>query len=82
MRASPPGSTVTWLVKHRAPTLTADSNLFELNSDPEVMRYITGGKPTPRKEIRDNIEGSEHGEVEYALTKNEWKTSGPGSLRP
>jgi RimJ/RimL family protein N-acetyltransferase len=30
-------------------------NLFELNSDPEVMRYINGGKPTPREEIRDNI---------------------------
>jgi len=30
-------------------------NLFELNSDPEVMRYITGGKPTPLEEIRDNI---------------------------
>jgi RimJ/RimL family protein N-acetyltransferase len=30
-------------------------NLFELNSDPEVMRYITGGNPTPREEIRDNI---------------------------
>jgi RimJ/RimL family protein N-acetyltransferase len=30
-------------------------NLFELNSDPEVMRYITGGKSTPREEIRDNI---------------------------
>ena len=30
-------------------------NLFELNSDPEVMRYISGGKPTPREEIRDDI---------------------------
>jgi RimJ/RimL family protein N-acetyltransferase len=30
-------------------------NLFELNSDPEVMRYLTGGQPTPREEIRDNI---------------------------
>jgi RimJ/RimL family protein N-acetyltransferase len=30
-------------------------NLFELNSDPEVMRYINGGKPTPRDEIRDRI---------------------------
>jgi len=30
-------------------------NLFELNSDPEVMRYLTGGKPTPRAEIRDRI---------------------------
>jgi RimJ/RimL family protein N-acetyltransferase len=22
-------------------------NLFDLNSDPEVMRYLTGGRPTP-----------------------------------
>lgn len=29
-------------------------NLFELNSDPEVMRYLNGG-PTPREEIRDKI---------------------------
>jgi RimJ/RimL family protein N-acetyltransferase len=28
-------------------------DLFELNSDPEVMRYVTGGRPTPREEIRD-----------------------------
>jgi RimJ/RimL family protein N-acetyltransferase len=25
--------------------------LVELDSDPEVMRYITGGRPTPREEI-------------------------------
>jgi RimJ/RimL family protein N-acetyltransferase len=31
------------------------SNLFDLNSDPEVMRYLTGGRPTPREEIRDQI---------------------------
>jgi len=30
-------------------------NLFELNSDPEVMRYLTGGRTTPRDEIRDQI---------------------------
>jgi RimJ/RimL family protein N-acetyltransferase len=30
-------------------------NLFALNSDPEVMRYLTGGQPTPREEIRDLI---------------------------
>jgi RimJ/RimL family protein N-acetyltransferase len=30
-------------------------NLVDLNSDPEVMRYLTGGKPTPREEIRDQI---------------------------
>ena len=26
-------------------------NLVELDSDPEVMRYITGGRATPREEI-------------------------------
>lgn len=30
-------------------------NLFNLNSDPEVMRYLTGGQPTPRDEIRNEI---------------------------
>jgi RimJ/RimL family protein N-acetyltransferase len=30
-------------------------NLFDLNSDPEVMRYLTGGAPMPRAEIRDQI---------------------------
>jgi RimJ/RimL family protein N-acetyltransferase len=30
-------------------------NLFNLNSDPEVMRYLTGGRATPREEIRDRI---------------------------
>lgn len=30
-------------------------NVFELDSDPEVMRYITGGKPTPREVVRDEI---------------------------
>ena len=30
-------------------------NLFDLNSDPEVMRYINGGRPTPREVIRDEI---------------------------
>jgi RimJ/RimL family protein N-acetyltransferase len=30
-------------------------NLFDLNSDPQVMRYLTGGRPTPREVIRDEI---------------------------
>jgi RimJ/RimL family protein N-acetyltransferase len=30
-------------------------NLFNLNGDPAVMRYLTGGRPTPREEIRDQI---------------------------
>ena len=28
-------------------------NLFDLDSDPEVMRFITGGRPTPRDVIRN-----------------------------
>lgn len=30
-------------------------NLFDLNSDPEVMRYLTGGRPTPREVLRDEV---------------------------
>ena len=29
--------------------------LVDLDGDPEVMRYITGGRPTPRQEIRDEV---------------------------
>jgi RimJ/RimL family protein N-acetyltransferase len=29
--------------------------LFDLDNDPEVMRFLTGGKPTPREEIRDEV---------------------------
>ena len=36
---------------------TADDvdNIVGLDSDPEVMRYITGGRPTPRAEIVDVV---------------------------
>ena len=30
-------------------------NLFALNSDPEVMRYLTGGRPTPLEFLRDEV---------------------------
>jgi RimJ/RimL family protein N-acetyltransferase len=30
-------------------------NLFDLDSDPDVMRFINGGNPTPREVIRDEI---------------------------
>jgi RimJ/RimL family protein N-acetyltransferase len=29
--------------------------LVELDSDPAVMRYINGGRPTPREEIADDV---------------------------
>ena len=30
-------------------------NLVELDSDPEVMRFINGGRPTPRDEIENEV---------------------------
>jgi RimJ/RimL family protein N-acetyltransferase len=36
-------------------TLDDVDKLFSLNGDPDVMRYLTGGEPTPREEIRDRI---------------------------
>jgi RimJ/RimL family protein N-acetyltransferase len=36
---------------------TADDveNLVELDSDPDVMHFITGGRPTPRREIETDV---------------------------
>lgn len=30
-------------------------NLVELDSDPDVMRFLTNGRPTPYEEIRDDV---------------------------
>ncbi len=30
-------------------------NLVELDSDPHVMRFINGGRPTPRDEIENDV---------------------------
>ncbi|MFJ8142401.1 GNAT family N-acetyltransferase [Streptomyces sp. NPDC096013] len=36
------------------PFAAADADLLiELDSDPAVMRYLTGGAPTPPEEVRD-----------------------------
>jgi RimJ/RimL family protein N-acetyltransferase len=32
-----------------------EDNLVELDSDPQVLRFLNGGKPTPREEIRGQI---------------------------
>ena len=32
-----------------------EDNLVELDGDPEVMRFINGGRPTPREEVRGRI---------------------------
>lgn len=36
-------------------TLADTDDLVELDSDPEVMRFLTGGRPTPRSAVRDEI---------------------------
>jgi RimJ/RimL family protein N-acetyltransferase len=36
-------------------TAADEDNLLELNSDPEVMRYINGGQPSDRAFIRDQV---------------------------
>jgi RimJ/RimL family protein N-acetyltransferase len=36
-------------------TAADEDNLFELNSDPAVMRFLTGGKSTPREQIKDRV---------------------------
>ncbi|WP_435810424.1 GNAT family N-acetyltransferase [Streptosporangium canum] len=32
-----------------------EDDLVELDGDPEVMRFLNGGRPTPREEIRDRV---------------------------
>ncbi|GII01041.1 GNAT family N-acetyltransferase [Planobispora takensis] len=32
-----------------------EDHLVELDGDPEVMRFINGGRPTPREEIREDF---------------------------
>jgi len=36
-------------------TLADEENLFNLDHDPDVMRYINGGRPTPRQEVAEEI---------------------------
>ncbi|GAA4615817.1 GNAT family N-acetyltransferase [Actinoallomurus liliacearum] len=36
-------------------TTADEDNLVELNGDPEVMRYLTGGRPSSREEIRSRV---------------------------
>lgn len=32
-----------------------EDNLVELDNDPQVMRFLNGGKPTPREEVRSRV---------------------------
>jgi RimJ/RimL family protein N-acetyltransferase len=55
-------------------TMADADNLVSLDADPDVMHFITGGIPTARDEIEDDIlpypiEGNELGDVEYALDR-------------
>ena len=55
--ADPNGSTVVLeterLILRRLTPDDLDS-ATQLDSDPEVMRYINGGRPTSREEMRDD----------------------------
>ncbi len=42
-----------------------DENLFELDGDPEVMRYLTGGVPSTREYVRGAIGRIEAMRVKY-----------------
>jgi RimJ/RimL family protein N-acetyltransferase len=47
-------------------------NLVNLDADPDVMRYITGGIPTSREEIQNEFLPA-FGGVEYALDRAGWQ---------
>jgi RimJ/RimL family protein N-acetyltransferase len=36
-------------------TMADADDLFDLDGDPEVMNFITGGLPTPREEIENDV---------------------------
>jgi RimJ/RimL family protein N-acetyltransferase len=36
-------------------TADDDHNLVDLDSDPDVMHYVTGGRTTPREEVTDDL---------------------------
>lgn len=53
--------------------------VVELDSDPAVMRYLTGGRATPLEEVRDEVlpfwlAYYERGEQLYRLRREAWGT--------
>jgi RimJ/RimL family protein N-acetyltransferase len=54
-------------------------NLFELNSDPEVMRYLSAGKPTPREVLRDEIIPFHLGVYERLDRLGTWAAESPAT---
>ena len=53
-------------------TAADEDHLVDLDSDPEVMRFLTGGKPTPRHVIRDEILPELLGEYERGDRCGRW----------
>jgi RimJ/RimL family protein N-acetyltransferase len=47
-------------------TRTDLGSLFILHNDPDVMRYLNGGKPTPRREIEREYQGRLAGDGYWA----------------
>jgi RimJ/RimL family protein N-acetyltransferase len=43
------------LLRPFADTRADESHLVALDADPEVTRFINGGRPTPREEVRERV---------------------------
>jgi len=67
-------------------TMADVDNLVNLDADPDVMHFVTGGIPTAREEkagltlVRSfhqpwpyPIDGDDQGDVEYALDRADWE---------
>jgi RimJ/RimL family protein N-acetyltransferase len=50
-------------------TATDVGHLFTLHNDPDVMRFLTGGTPTPREEIEREYEARFAGDGYWAATE-------------
>jgi RimJ/RimL family protein N-acetyltransferase len=55
-----PGTVTTERMVLRPVTLDDVDALVALDGDPEVMRYLSGGRPTPRDEVIDTIRENIH----------------------
>jgi RimJ/RimL family protein N-acetyltransferase len=56
-------------------------DLFELDSDPEVMRFLTNGKPTPYEKVRDDLLPKILAEYERSPRHGCWAATDPGTGR-
>lgn len=56
-------------------------NLYELDSDPEVMRFLTNGRPTPYGVVRDEVLPRILAEYERSARHGQWAAEERGTGR-